>query len=154
MTIAVILGSRLEEWKYRRIVFSELTQRRRWRQRGRQKIKRFRLTKQQLCTCITLFCTFLCRRCTTTTWKRLISRFVGDVNARQRLYTSFPTLRYSLLEFNSIKNCNIWRTDWDGISAIKIEAARIHFLSHVFVAIAVVVLKRSFVSMTTVIIAL
>ena len=39
------------------------------------------------------------------------------------------------------------------MSAIKIEAARIHFLSHVFVAIAVVVLKRSFVSMTTVIIA-
>ena len=26
---------------------------------------RFRLAKQQLCTCITLFCNFLCRRCTT-----------------------------------------------------------------------------------------
>ena len=25
------------------------------------------LAKQQLCTCITLFCTFLCSRCTTTT---------------------------------------------------------------------------------------
>ena len=103
MTIAVILGSCLEEWKHRRIVFRELTQRRRWRQRGRKKIKRFRLTKQQLYTWIMLFCTFLCRRCTTTTWKRLISRFVGDVNARQRLCTSFPTLRYSLLEFNSRK---------------------------------------------------
>ena len=156
MTIAVILGSCLELWKHRRIVFRELTntQRRRWRQRGRQKIKRFRLTKQQLCTCIMLFSTFLCRRCTTTTWKRLISRFVKDVNARQRLCSSFPTLRYSLLEFNSRKNCNILRTEWDGISAIKIEAARIHFLSHVFVAVAVVVLKRSFVSLTTVIIAL
>ena len=105
MTIAVILGSCLEEWKHRRIVFRELsnTQRRRCRQRGRQKIKRFRLTKQQLCTCIMLFCTFLCRRCTTTTWKRLIWRFVKDVNARLRLCTSFPTLRYSLLEFNSRK---------------------------------------------------
>ena len=29
---------------------------------------------QQLCTCITLFCTFLYRRCTTTTWNFLISR--------------------------------------------------------------------------------
>ena len=29
---------------------------------------------------ITLFCTFLCRHCTTTTWKCLISRFVKDVN--------------------------------------------------------------------------
>ena len=28
------------------------------------KSNRFRLAKQQFCTCITLFCTFLCRRCT------------------------------------------------------------------------------------------
>ena len=35
-----------------------------------------RLTKQQLCTCIKLFCTFP-RHCTTTTWKCLISRFCG-----------------------------------------------------------------------------
>ena len=43
----------------------ELKQRQRRRQRERQKRDRFRLAKQQLCTCITLFCTFLCRRCTT-----------------------------------------------------------------------------------------
>ena len=49
----------------------------------------FRLAKQQLCTCITLFCTFLCRRCTSTTWYCLISRFVSDVNTRQRLPFSF-----------------------------------------------------------------
>ena len=52
--------------------------------------------KQQLCTFITLFCTFLCRQCTTTTWKCLISRFVENMNTRQRLY--------SILEFNSRKN--------------------------------------------------
>ena len=34
---------------------SEIKQRRRRRQRIRQKSKRFRLAKQQLCTCITLF---------------------------------------------------------------------------------------------------
>ena len=28
------------------------------------KSNRFRLAKQQFCTCITLFCTFLCHRCT------------------------------------------------------------------------------------------
>ena len=44
-----------------------LKQRRRRRQGERQKRKRFGLAKQQLCTFITLFCTFLCRRCTTTT---------------------------------------------------------------------------------------
>ena len=36
--------------------------------RGRQKCNRFRLAaKQQLCTCITLFCTFVYRHSTTTT---------------------------------------------------------------------------------------
>ena len=45
----------------------ELKQRRRRRQRERQKSNRFRLAKQQLCTCVTLFCTFLSRRCRTTT---------------------------------------------------------------------------------------
>ena len=38
------------------------------------------------------FCTFLCRHCTTTTWKCLISRFVENMNTRQQLYFSFPNL--------------------------------------------------------------
>ena len=38
-----------------------LKQPRRQRQRELQKRNWFRLAKQQLCTCITLFCTFLCR---------------------------------------------------------------------------------------------
>ena len=45
---------------------TELKQRRRWRQRERQKSNRFILAKQQLCPCIKLFCTFLCRHCTTS----------------------------------------------------------------------------------------
>ena len=49
-------------------------------------------------------CTFLCHRCRTTSWNYLISRFVDDVNRRQRLYFSFPQLRYSPLEFNSRKS--------------------------------------------------
>ena len=67
-----------------------------------KKAKRFRLAKQQLCT---LFCTFLCRRCTTTTWNCLISRFVEDGNRRQQLSFSFHELWYSPLEFNSTKIC-------------------------------------------------
>ena len=79
--------------------------RRRRRQPERQKRIKLRLAKQ-LCTCITLFCTFLCRHFTTTTWKCLISRFVENVNARQQLSFSFSELRYrSLLEFNPRKNC-------------------------------------------------
>ena len=97
---------------------------------------RFRLTKQQPCTCITLFPTFLCRHCTSRTWKCIISRFVEDVNTRQQL----SELWYNLLEFNSRKKIsNIWRIERDGISAIKFEAARLHFSSDVFVAVAVVV---------------
>ena len=45
------------------------------------------------------------------------------------------TFRYSLLELNS----KIWRIEWDRISAIKFETSQLHFLSDVFVAIAVVV---------------
>ena len=52
-----------------------------------------------------LFCTFLSRGCTTTTWKCLISRFVEDGNTRQRVSFSFPELWYSLLEFSSRKSC-------------------------------------------------
>ena len=66
-----------------------------------KKSSRFRLTKQQLCTCITLFCTFPCRRCSTTTWNCLISRFVEDVNTTQRPSFSFHELWYSPLESNS-----------------------------------------------------
>ena len=83
----------------------EFTQRRRRRQRERQKINRFRQAKQQLCTCIMLFCTFLCCRCTTTTWNFLISRFVEDGSKRQQLSFSFPELWCSPLEFNSKKIC-------------------------------------------------
>ena len=45
------------------------------------------------------------RRCTTTTWKCLISRFVEDVNTRQQLSYSFPGLWYCPLEFHSKKSC-------------------------------------------------
>ena len=41
--------------------------------------------------------------------------------------------------FNSKKIANIWRIKRHGISTIEFEAAQIHFLSDVFVAVAVVV---------------
>ena len=113
----------------------ELKQRRRRRRRERQKSYRFILAKQQLCTCITLFCTLLWRRCTTTTWKRLISRFVKDKNFLF-LFLNFDTVLRIQLQKNI---SSIWGIKQDGISAIKFEAARIHFLSDVFVALAVVV---------------
>ena len=68
---------------------------------NRKKSNRFRLAKQQL---YTLFCTFLSRRCTTTTWKCLTWRFVEDRNTRQQLSFSFPELWYKSLQLNSRKS--------------------------------------------------
>ena len=84
-------------------IVRELKQRRRWRQRERQKSNRSILTKQQLCTCIARLCTFLCRRCATSMWNCINSRFVEYVNTRQRFCNSFLKHRYSPLEFISRK---------------------------------------------------
>ena len=63
---------------------------------------RFILAKQQLCTCITLFCTFLSGRCTNATWNFLISRTrsMELVNTAQNFSFSFSKLRYGPFGFN------------------------------------------------------
>ena len=58
------------------------------------------ITRQQLCTCITLFCTFLCLHCTTTTWKCLISRFREEVT---RATTKFPLSFWTWIWFLGIQ---------------------------------------------------
>ena len=91
-------------------------------------------------TTLHAFCTFLRRRCcTTTTRKCLISRSVEDANTRQRLSFSFPELWYSLQNSTTKKFAKILRIKRDGISVIKFEAACIPFLSDVFVTVAAVV---------------
>ena len=99
------------------------------------KSNRFRFAKQQLCTCITLFYTFLCRHCASTTWNALFHDL-----SRTATVLFLPELWYSPLELNS----SIWRMKRDGISAIKFEAAQIHFLSDVFVPVAVVVASADY----------
>ena len=82
----------------------ELKQRRRRCQRERQKSIRFTciLTKRQLYTCIKLFCTFLSRRCTTSTWNFLIftrPRYgVGKYNTK--IFLFFSKLGYGPFVFN------------------------------------------------------
>ena len=84
-----------------------------------------RLAKKQLCTRITLFCTFPCPHCMTKALKSLISRFVEDMNTRQQLSFSFPELRYSSLEFNSRKihqpltNLTTWKKKSEGKADIR-----------------------------------
>ena len=62
-----------------------------------KKNNRFILAKQRLCTCITLFCTFLSRRRKSATLNFLISRarFMELVNTAQEFSFSFFKLRYS-----------------------------------------------------------
>ena len=103
----------------------KLKQRRRRRQRERQKSNRFKLAKQQLCTCITLFCTFLCRRCATTTWNFLVSRFVEDVNTRQ--WFSFSELRYSPLESTPEEFPNLKQIIWNGARVINLKRRKFTF---------------------------
>ena len=74
--------------------------------------------KQQLCTCIKLFCTVLCHRCTTTT-----RNFLG---LWQKLSLSFPNLdnhRYGP-KGNFAKICQI---KWNWIRSVKSEIVRIDF---------------------------
>ena len=54
---------------------------------------------------------------------------------------SFPELQYSVLEFNSRKNCQHYFEwiKWDGMSAIKFEAVGLFCSSDVLIAVAVVV---------------
>ena len=108
---------------------------RRWRrQRERQKSNGFRLAKQQLCTCITLFCRFPNRRCPTSTWNFLISRahFIEQVNTTWKF--SFPVckLRSCPFGFNTRNVANIWQIKWNGIKSMKSETVRTHFLIKVF----------------------
>ena len=63
-------GYRITQSKFSQIADSTIgsfSKRIRRRQRERQKSNRFRLAKQLHCTCIPLFCTFLCRHCTNKT---------------------------------------------------------------------------------------
>ena len=120
---------------------SELKQRRRRRrrQRERQKRNRYTLAKQQLCTCITLFCTFVCRHCTTTTWKSSKFYVFWRMWTQESDFLS-PFLNFHTVFWNSSpgKNCQIAnRTRWN--KRDKVWSNSNPLLSDVSVAVAIVV---------------
>ena len=76
----------------------KLRQRRQWE---RLQLNRFIWAKQHLCTCITHFCTFHCRPCTTTTWNDQILSWLEKGNGKAINFTiSFWSRTQSSL-FNS-----------------------------------------------------
>jgi len=102
-------------------------QRRRRLHRERQTCNRLRLAKQQLCTFIMLFCTFLCRRCTTTTWKRPNFTFCRGRERRQRLlfFFSWTLIQSSRIQLQKIcqhlTNWTSWNTHdkvWSGTNSL------------------------------------
>ena len=80
---------------------------------------------KQLYRWTTLFGTFLCPPCTTTTWNFLISRFMEKVNTRQRFFFLLVNLDTALQNSYPKKMANIWQIKGVGIRAMKFETARI-----------------------------
>ena len=113
----------------------EVKQRRRRRQRERQKYNRFVLAKHQIARTSHVFYISV-ESLKDYDVKLPKFTFCGGVDRTQRLSSSFPELPYTPLEFNSrkIRQHFAKLTRW-----IKFEAARTHFLSDVFVAVAVTV---------------
>ena len=72
-------------------------------------------------TCITLLRTFLCRYCTTTTWKCLTSLFTEDVNKRCQNFFSFWTWIWffgiQILESQSVR-WNNRDEDWKNANSL------------------------------------
>ena len=87
--LARYLGKRAEINEKKILLTLLLKQGRRQWQREWQKSDRFRLAKQQLSTCTTLFQRrFLCRRCATKTRKCLFSRFVEHETCKDFFFFS------------------------------------------------------------------
>ena len=89
--------------------------------RERKNIKTLSFSSQ-LCTCISLFCTFLCRFCANSTWNCLILLFREDVNKRRRDFILFPNLNMVLRNSSPGGFAYIWQNKWDGIIALKTDA--------------------------------
>ena len=83
-----------------------------------------RSAKQQLFTCITLFCTFLCRRCTSTTWNCLVSLRMKDGSTRQRFSFSFgsqiESFRIQLLKTWPAYD-NLEELEWERMNCLKLR---------------------------------
>ena len=78
---------------------------------------------------ITLFCTFLCCHCTTTTWKCLISRFVKNVSKQWQNFLLF--MNFDMFDRNSAPEefACIWQSKRVGIITIETKKMWIHFSS-------------------------
>ena len=85
--------------------------------------------KQQRCTCITLFCTFLCRQYTTTTWKCLISRFVIET---EKMWIHFSCDVFMAVSCRGILNSLIFTKTWSMQAWIPVISSSLCFRKSAF----------------------
>ena len=128
-------------WRLFKLGHRELKPRRRGRQQERQKSNRFRLAKNNFARASRFYVDFFA--VTVRLWRETSC---PNFYVFWRTWTQDKDFLFIFLNFDSVlensipeKLANIWRTERDGISAINFEAARIHFPSDVFIAVAFVV---------------
>ena len=114
------------------------------------KRNRFISAKEQPCTCIMLFCTFLGCRCTKSCDMKL-PNFTLPLYGVQGQWTQHKNL-FLFLNLDTVlsdsipeKFANIWQIKWNRIRSIKFETVQIHFLSDVFGVLP----SRNFATMAT-----
>ena len=95
--------------------------------RTSERVIGLRMGQQELCTCITLFCTFLCHHCTTTTSKCLVQHFMENANKRRGVFPSLSKLECSRQEINFSKFAYISHCQRIGINATKIKKKKHRF---------------------------
>ena len=91
--------------------------RRRRRQRRRQKSDRFNIQNNNFSCALRLFVrTFLCRHCTTMTWKCLFSRFTEEVHNRRRNFFSISDDLDMVLRNSTLGGFTYtWQSQWLGV---------------------------------------
>ena len=112
----------------------ELKQRRQRRQRKGQKNAIGCIGKTSKFARVSrFFCTFLSRRCTTTTWRCLISRFVEDGEHKATTFLFFcwtliQSFRIQKLPTFDVLNEMEWDDKWDGITLVYIYGGSIDLI--------------------------
>ena len=96
--------------------------------------------KQQLCTCMNHFCTFLWPLLHDYDVKPPHATFFGDVDIRWSIFLSLFEPGYEVLKNSTPRKfAYIWHIEQVQIDALKFERRQIHLFSDVFTAVVAIV---------------
>ena len=103
---------------------------------GKENVKK--ATKKQQRTCITLFCTFLCCPCTTTTWNDQTLTLLENGKGKAIYSTISVRTRARSPIFSSNQNSLLLSNKANWVVTKKFKRMRSLFFSNVFMDVAVV----------------